>query len=1115
VYNLQTEKIKKLKEKADSLVVVNSFDEALSLYNEALDICEQEQHLGAMASIENAKGKLHSAAGNGEMALKSYDKAIDILSRLDDQVGLGKVYLNIAIQYIGKGHYGKAIKYLKKSKKIFKDYDVQDSLGRTYFNISSVYVKMQKYDEAVKYVGFAKKIYKIENMLDEYYSADINLAMIYFHKGEIEKGFNSLNDAEMYFERSGNINWILQIYWKKAKLHEGRAEFDEAVKYYNKCKNIYLASDSQLGVLRAEFSMAHIYVIRGDVESARIICLKIKNAIKNTPWSHLKFNVDRALASISLDEGNIIEAKNILIQTRKRMNAKNQLAEIAELELQLGNVYYMLGEFGSALKLLNKWIKYYEHMNYFEIVAEIYFNIASIYQDYGKEYQSIQFCQKARYIFEKYGTEPSNYDIYITIADYYCNFNKYDEAHFLCKKARGQIFTELPDREEAKLLGVEARIIAYHENYKSALELLDKAESLLRSNPVEQAHIIKEKAYLFEKTNEYGKAISAFKLSRRIFDDKSMQYEVANINLNLCRLYIRLEQIEKAKEGLDSLIKYNSALFNNLWLFHYFSGLVCQDREPQKAIQSFEKAIDIIEKLRINTDIVLGQLYFDDKLDPYNKLLQIYLKNRFYLNAIELSEKTRCRSVIDYLNKNVSLPNNRSNLYYTKGKKLMQNYHKYSSQLKAFERNIQFVVENRNNDDKKLKLLKSKKSKIITKIDSITQALNNLKERNLSFYAANYFYPFDEIDFGLEHVMDGISNKKDLKFVKFIYFHCLKNEVLIFILQNKEIVFRKIEISESELISIVNDINDANNSLGIDKIFYIPESLQLLSGLLIQKIKKYLMQDDIIVFIPHNYLNLIPFNALCYESTANGKKYLKYLIEDHPIVQASSLNLLLFSANRSNNYKNNAFIGGSDQFASELSYAKNECMKIAQLIGNMPYWGDKLFNLDTIKEYAPSNDIIHFACHGKFESEDLTNTGLIVSKGQLLDVESILSLELNSNLVVLNSCETGKLDISNGDNWLSFVRAFLKGSKSVIANLWKCEDEATMHIITDFYKLWIKKDVPKAQALQQAQINYIRKVRGQAQEAKESVNTLEFRGNYNYKLHPYFWAGLQLYGDWE
>lgn len=133
----------------------------------------------------------------------------------------------------------------------------------------------------------------------------------------------------------------------------------------------------------------------------------------------------------------------------------------------------------------------------------------------------------------------------------------------------------------------------------------------------------------------------------------------------------------------------------------------------------------------------------------------------------------------------------------------------------------------------------------------------------------------------------------------------------------------------------------------------------------------------------------------------------------------------------------------------------------------------------------------------------------------ILTALEVASLDLSAaELVVLSACETGLGGAAGGEGLLGLQRAFqIAGSRSVLASLWKVDDEATEQLMTRFYaNLW-QKHMPLLEALRQAQLDILRqapsstKLRGPGQVKAVPENASQSRA------HPRLWAAWVLSGD--
>jgi CHAT domain-containing protein/tetratricopeptide (TPR) repeat protein len=151
------------------------------------------------------------------------------------------------------------------------------------------------------------------------------------------------------------------------------------------------------------------------------------------------------------------------------------------------------------------------------------------------------------------------------------------------------------------------------------------------------------------------------------------------------------------------------------------------------------------------------------------------------------------------------------------------------------------------------------------------------------------------------------------------------------------------------------------------------------------------------------------------------------------------------------------------------------------------------------KEYR----ILHFATHGIIDSETPEASGLLLSmldrsgnpQNGYLRLGDIYALDVRADLVVLSACRTYLGQNVQGEGLIGLSRGFMcAGSRSVVASLWKVDDEATARLMSDFYKAMWSDRLPPAAALRRAKLN--------------------MRENRQWRA-PYFWAAFVFQGSYD
>ncbi len=162
-----------------------------------------------------------------------------------------------------------------------------------------------------------------------------------------------------------------------------------------------------------------------------------------------------------------------------------------------------------------------------------------------------------------------------------------------------------------------------------------------------------------------------------------------------------------------------------------------------------------------------------------------------------------------------------------------------------------------------------------------------------------------------------------------------------------------------------------------------------------------------------------------------------------------------------------------------LPAAKMEVEMLAQEFNGF-FGFDSLATEQNFKNRAHKYGVIHLAMHGVLNKNKPTLSGLVFTEDQghtednILQAYEISKLQLNAKLVVLSACQTGFGKFEQGNGVASLARAFMyAGVPSLIVTLWQVDDMATAKIMKEFY-LNLSRQLPKAEALRQAKLHYIK-----------------------------------------
>ncbi|MGH8495578.1 MAG: CHAT domain-containing protein [Gammaproteobacteria bacterium] len=95
---------------------------------------------------------------------------------------------------------------------------------------------------------------------------------------------------------------------------------------------------------------------------------------------------------------------------------------------------------------------------------------------------------------------------------------------------------------------------------------------------------------------------------------------------------------------------------------------------------------------------------------------------------------------------------------------------------------------------------------------------------------------------------------------------------------------------------------------------------------------------------------------------------------------------------------------------------------------------------------------LHFAAHARVSDRRPEQTHLVLAGGRL-DLAAIRELDLQTELVTLSACETGRGRRVRGEGIIGLSHAFLAaGARGAVVTLWRIEDEAAARFMQHFYR---------------------------------------------------------------
>jgi CHAT domain-containing protein len=322
-------------------------------------------------------------------------------------------------------------------------------------------------------------------------------------------------------------------------------------------------------------------------------------------------------------------------------------------------------------------------------------------------------------------------------------------------------------------------------------------------------------------------------------------------------------------------------------------------------------------------------------------------------------------------------------------------------------------------------------------------------------------------------------------------------ELFLMEASRESLKIRRVAMSRAQLDQAVRDVRrQILEARAID--WNAPEAgpLRALLGKLEQALVAPLEPDltgkKVLAYIPYGSLSYLPVQALCNEQSG------KFLVERFQVVTLTkSSDLEQIFGPPSERSGGLVALGNPD---GTLPGAADEVERLGQLFpGALVLVGRKAVASELDRVRGPEVAYLHLATHGVLNPGDPRQSYLVMADGQRLSVADIAGYRLDSpqgdvNLVTLSACQTALAGstVPDGSDLRSLADAFsFAGCRSMLASLWKVDDESTRDLMVMFYQR-LKAGDSKGQALQKAQLELMKR-----------------------RPHPFYWAPFVLIGDWR
>ncbi len=595
-------------------------------------------------------------------------------------------------------------------------------------------------------------------------------------------------------------------------------------------------------------------------------------------------------------------------QSARRVLAQSDPVQLAQLELNVGHIYYKLDRYKTALEHYNKARDIFAVKGESSMRAHVALNTSNIFAEIDRPDEAIELLEYAAKAWSKVGQKlkaaqarskiaylkflRGNYTAALTsyyqireqlsaiggtelviwcdleIAEILLALNAFDDAAESASVARSG-FVELGLPYESALATVVGALAAMGiRQFKQAESYLQEARKVFAQNR-NATFVAQIDLYLAElalKQNDSLEASQRAENSLRLFARQKLLTKSAYSRLLIARAAYQNKDNAKAKRIAKIALRSieNHIAPTIAYQCHHLLGKIARDKQQNHAaLESFHRAIEIIEPLRgaVAADEFKAS-FLRDKIEVYEDAISACLDEggkHFLEEAFRLVESSKSRALADLLSRylrdakpgNVK-PSSREKEAREKLFKLLENLNWYSAQTN---------LENEKGGQRRVKVLERYDREIEKCERQIAQLFRRMDAAGSPLAELRQMQPIPSAD--LREVLEGDEN--------LIEYFTTGDEVSAFIASRDEIKLVRGIASKREVEKMMSALNFQLEKFNYGAQFADEHFEQLNHAINQHLIEIYrqvfaVLEPQLdcqkLIIIPHGALHYVPFHAL-------------------------------------------------------------------------------------------------------------------------------------------------------------------------------------------------------------------------------------------------------------
>ena len=857
----------------------------------------------------------------------------------------------------------------------------------------------------------------------------------------------------------------------------------------------FAEAHAQLSLARDQFIACNqpLHAAATQISNFRVLAMlgRDEEAIQWGEWARSQFEAagdQLALGKIELNLGTLYffrdrytEAEVILREARAKFIEIGDQNQLLSAENNLGIVLVAQYKFAEVASLYERALARAKSDHDENAIAMLECNLGYLALCQGHFDEALDYLERSRRRYTELGMRHESMIADQEIADAYLELNLAPEAAAIYARVI-PLFAELGMRaEQARALTYHGRALLLQGQLPAARGRLTEAGILYQAldNPVGEATIqlyLAEAAFLerdfpavdalalsaetaFTAVNAWGRLLQARWLRGEAAYHQG-QYTTARRLLD--------ETLQAARDRLTPQIAHRCLTT--------LGRLAGSNGDAANAERYFKEAVTLIEQMRAPLPAEAFRIAFlSDKLTPYRELVRLCLADGTptrIAEALGYVEQARARALLDLLGDLPPVPSAPADPFSAE----------ITARIETLREELNWFYSQINRPDSPDALRGA------TALAALQEQVQTREAAMVDLLLQRGQQPHigstTEPTFDLQQLRAHLGSESIL-----VEYFTVDEALLAFVVTDQLLTVIDLHCREEDVQATLQQFHFQLGALRYDRARMDRHQAALtaranhhlahLYDLLLQPIAPYWGTRRLVV-APLRSLHYVPFHAL-YDGA-------HYVMATREICYTPSAAVLHHCLQRPTAPLQQALLFGvPDRAAPRI---QDEITNLTPLFPATQVLLHGEATRAALTAHAPTADLLHLACHGRFRNDNPLFSALQLSDGWLT-VHDAAQLNLHCNLVTLSACETGLNAAAPGDEILGLTRGFLlAGAPALLMSLWTVDDSATATFMQIFYTE-LQTGVGTAAALRHAQLQLLAT-----------------------HPHPFFWAPFILVGRW-